>query len=194
MSQNKSELRIQLKLARNELSSAEVEIKSSMITERLKKVIDWDRVQSVHVYLPIENNKEVDTWGLLRWLWANYPSLITSTSVYGDLRSLHHAVISKNTKFENDSMGIPMPIADYELRDIDYDIVIIPVLGFDDRLDRLGYGQGIYDNFLSKYPKAQKVGLAYETSRLKNVPTEKHDISLDVVITEDESYLPIEQG
>ena len=184
MKQNKSELRKQLKLARSELSRVDTESKSSKIIERLKKAIDWAKVHSAHVYLPIESNKEVNTWDLLHWIWVQYPALETSTSVYGESRSLRHVVINPKTKFEKDSLGIPIPIADYKLQDTEYDIVIIPVLGFDDELNRIGYGQGVYDSFLAKYPKAQKIGLAYEIARLKNVPTEMHDEPLSMIITE----------
>lgn len=185
MKQNKAKLRNQLKLARSKLSSADVEIMSSKITEQLKKATDWDKVQSVHMYLPIESNKEVDTWRLLRWIWSQHPALETSTSIYSDSRSMRHVIINENTKFKNDLLGIPMPVAGYELRDMDYDVVIVPVLGFDNRMNRLGYGEGVYDSFLSKYPNAQKIGLAYEISRLESIPTETHDMTLDEIVTED---------
>jgi len=67
-------------------------------------------------------------------------------------------------------------------------LIIVPVLGFDEKLNRIGYGRGVYDTFLSKYKKAQKIGLAYEISHIDKVPVESHDIRLHGIMTETKLY------
>ena len=67
-----------------------------------------------------------------------------------------------------------------------YDVVIVPVLGFDRAGYRLGLGQGWYDRFLATQPSARKVGLAYGWARLDLLPHEPRDIPLDCIITEQE--------
>ena len=65
-----------------------------------------------------------------------------------------------------------------------FDIVVAPMLGFDNSLHRIGYGGGYYDQFLSSQHKAQKIGLCFEQGRQSNLPVEDHDIALDSIVTE----------
>lgn len=185
---SKTELRKQLKDIRNSLSEEEVQVESSAIVDRLKKNVDWSAVSFVHLYLPISINNEVDTWGLLEWIWATYPSVTTSTSVYGESIAIQHAVITSATTFEVDSLGIPTPRTNFEPKSRDYDLIIVPLLGFDGKLNRIGYGRGVYDSFLAKQPKAKRIGLAYENCRVDLIPAEPHDEQLNEIITEQQLY------
>ena len=64
------------------------------------------------------------------------------------------------------------------------DVVIVPGTVFDKRGNRIGYGHGYYDKFLKKVPNAVKIGLAFDLQVVKRLPNEKHDIPMDVIITE----------
>lgn len=65
------------------------------------------------------------------------------------------------------------------------DIVIVPLLGFDSRGTRLGYGGGYYDRTLAALGKRPKlVGLAFAAQELDRIPREAHDVPLDAVVTE----------
>jgi 5-formyltetrahydrofolate cyclo-ligase len=63
-------------------------------------------------------------------------------------------------------------------------IVIVPILAFDRRGHRLGYGAGYYDRFLSAHPHLIKIGLAFSCQEVAEVPAEQNDVRMDVVITE----------
>ena len=73
-------------------------------------------------------------------------------------------------------------------------ILVVPMLSFDNELFRLGYGGGYYDkliNILKKHFKNEKkffitIGLAYSIQEEKNIPREKHDMRLDYIITEND--------
>ena len=82
--------------------------------------------------------------------------------------------------------GIPEPLS----KKICYpDILFIPLVGYDDKLNRLGYGGGFYDRYISKNEKKRKIikiGLAFSCQKLKKVPTSLHDKKLDFIITEKE--------
>ena len=73
-------------------------------------------------------------------------------------------------------------------------ILVVPMLSFDRQLFRLGYGGGYYDRsiyILKKYFQKEKkffitIGLAYSIQEEKKIPREKHDISMDYIITENE--------
>ena len=80
--------------------------------------------------------------------------------------------------------GIPEPIS----KKIIYpDILMIPLVAFDDKLNRLGYGGGYYDRYISKYrgkDKIIKIGIGFSFQKIKSLPVGKYDKRLDFIITE----------
>ena len=68
------------------------------------------------------------------------------------------------------------------------DIVLVPLVAFDNKLNRIGYGKGYYDRKLARLKKYNKkiisVGLAYSFQKYKNIPTNKYDFKLDYIFTE----------
>ena len=65
------------------------------------------------------------------------------------------------------------------------DIVLMPLLGFDARGTRLGYGGGYYDRTLARLSKKPRlVGLAFAAQELDRIPREPHDMPLDMIVTE----------
>ena len=80
--------------------------------------------------------------------------------------------------------GIPEPIRS---KIVYPDILIVPILGFDKQKFRLGYGGGFYDRYLNKLNKKKKflsIGIAFSFQKIKNIPIDKHDQKLDIIITE----------
>ncbi|WP_353289074.1 5-formyltetrahydrofolate cyclo-ligase [Wolbachia endosymbiont (group A) of Pogonocherus hispidulus] len=70
--------------------------------------------------------------------------------------------------------------------DVIPDVIITPVVAFDDHFNRLGFGGGWYDTMIEKLRPLGKIfiGVAYEKQYCKNLPVEKHDQKLDIIITE----------
>ena len=67
------------------------------------------------------------------------------------------------------------------------DFVLVPLVAFDDALNRIGYGKGYYDRSLKKIKNKKKIitlGVAYSFQRCKNIPINKHDFRLDYIFTE----------
>ena len=62
------------------------------------------------------------------------------------------------------------------------------MVAFDNKRNRMGMGKGYYDKFLTKYNECFKIGIAFEEQRINEVPTEAHDISLDMIVTENNIY------
>ena len=91
--------------------------------------------------------------------------------------------------FKNDPLllnkyGIPEPVNNNKVYP---DILLVPLVAFDKDLNRLGYGGGFYDRYIqkiSKIKKVFKVGLAFSFQKLKNIPSNKYDKKLDLIITE----------
>jgi len=61
----------------------------------------------------------------------------------------------------------------------------MPLLGFDRNNSRLGRGGGYYDKFLAR-KNYSLIAIAYSVQELENIITEKHDVKLDIIITEKE--------
>ena len=93
---------------------------------------------------------------------------------------------SNNDPLKVNKFGIPEPVSSK----IFYpDILLVPLVGYDDNLYRLGYGGGFYDRYIEKIEKIKKVikiGLAFSFQKIKSIPTSKYDKKLDFVITEKE--------
>ena len=67
------------------------------------------------------------------------------------------------------------------------DILLIPLLSFDTKLNRVGYGGGFYDRYIHKLKSKKKpllVGLAYSFQRVRSIPLNRYDKKLDFVVTE----------
>ena len=64
------------------------------------------------------------------------------------------------------------------------DLIIVPGLAFDRNGFRVGYGGGYYDRFLSKYPHAIKVAIAFDLQLIDQVPKDHFDIAVDYIFTE----------
>jgi 5-formyltetrahydrofolate cyclo-ligase len=80
--------------------------------------------------------------------------------------------------------GIAEPMDDKPA--LDPDILLVPLLAFDVRGYRLGYGGGFYDRTLHRLRKLKPVvavGLAYDELRVDAVPAESYDERLDWVLT-----------
>tara|TARA_Y100001970_G_scaffold285953_1_gene406950 strand:+ start:1424 stop:1960 length:537 start_codon:yes stop_codon:yes gene_type:complete len=80
--------------------------------------------------------------------------------------------------------GIPEPISN----NIRYpDLLLVPLVAYDKKFNRIGYGGGYYDRFLKKISKRKKivtVGLAYSFQKVINIPINDYDIKLDYIITD----------
>ena len=79
--------------------------------------------------------------------------------------------------------GIPEPQTKYLIYP---DILLIPLVGFDKNLNRLGYGGGYYDRFiarLSNKKKILKIGLALPDQKINKIPVKKYDQKLDYIVT-----------
>ncbi len=136
-------------------------VASQVVIERLKRSIDWGAVRRVHAYTAAAKWREIDVSKFIHWLMDLEPEIIITTST-----------ADRDTQLPNDT----------------FDVIIIPMLGFDRQCRRLGRGAGWYDRLLAQQPQAMKIGLGLDVQRLDSVSTEAHDIPLDMIITEKDIY------
>jgi 5-formyltetrahydrofolate cyclo-ligase len=84
--------------------------------------------------------------------------------------------------------GIPEPVDGETLPPEGIDLILMPLVGWDERGARLGMGAGYYDRALAGVARAEhpiRTGIAYSVQRVAELPVDTHDVLLHVVITED---------
>tara|TARA_B110000014_G_C20090800_1_gene571029 strand:+ start:40 stop:606 length:567 start_codon:yes stop_codon:yes gene_type:complete len=73
-------------------------------------------------------------------------------------------------------------------REIIPDVVLVPLVAFDNQLNRIGYGKGYYDRILPKISKIKRktvfIGIAYSFQKCRKIVTNKYDFKLDYIFTE----------
>ena len=75
----------------------------------------------------------------------------------------------------------------YNAFDVVPDVVLVPIVAFDENLNRIGYGGGFYDRFLKDF-KGIKIGLAFEMQKRSEIGIENFDSKLDYIVTESNIY------
>lgn len=156
------------------------------ISTRLKGLDCWRNSRSILGYHPLAS--EVD---LLPLLSAEGSRTWIFPRVDGDFLSLHRW--SPDAAWLTGPFGIREPDPeDWPAADIKtVDLALIPALAFDRAGNRLGRGKGYYDRLLSCPGfRALKIGIVTERFLLPGIPTEPHDVGMDLVVTEAAVYFP----
>jgi len=153
-------------------------LKSSLeITKKaLKFILKQNKIERVHIYISRDN--EVETRYLIEFFRKNNIEVFVPDPV-SKQKVVHRKLIfiKKGVLF---SKEIYKKIENL-------DLIIIPGICFDKNLNRLGYGGGYYDKFLENQ-SCLKIGLAYDFQITKNIPTEKHDQVLNLLLSEKKVY------
>lgn len=179
----KKEVRERFKSHRMSLGRAEILEKSSLICQKLLNLREFKNSKLVHCYSPIDEANEVDTTNILNYVIGSSKQLLLP-KIVKDGQLSHHSVDSL-TDLKINKWGVAEPITTVEADVSKIDLVIVPMVAGDFDRNRLGYGKGFYDRFLSK-TDAITVGLLFEIQLSKEtLPTESFDIKLDKLITEE---------
>ena len=184
---NKKELRQQYKAKRSKLSEGEVEEQSLAIANKLLPLPIWDKAY-FHIFLPIEEHNEVNTEFILHLLSGKDKEIVISRSNF-DTREMTHFLLTENTKIKKNDYNIPEPINGLEVPVKNIEVVFVPLLAFDIYGNRVGYGKGFYDKFLSNcQPETIKIGLSFFEAVDAVHDVFESDIKLDYCVTPNEVY------
>ncbi|WP_299243698.1 5-formyltetrahydrofolate cyclo-ligase [uncultured Aquimarina sp.] len=179
---NKKELRNKYKEMRSRFSEEEIDDLSMDIANNLLKISIWEQ-SFYHIFLSIQNKKEINTEFMLHILQGKDKNIVVSKSNFGD-NTLEHILLTDGTILKLNSWGIPEPTDGIPIPESKIEVVFVPLLAFDQKGNRVGYGKGFYDKFLSKCnPKTIKIGFSFfpPEKDIKGVlPT---DIRLDYCVT-----------
>lgn len=179
---NKFNLRQEYKLKRNLISTDQRTVYSKKISNLLIENFDFKN-KTVHTFLSVNQLKEIDTTFINDFMFSRSKNVATSVTNYNTL-TLEHSIINSQTIFRLDKFKIPTPIAIEPIHPKSLDIVLVPLLTFDKYGNRIGYGKGLYDSFLSECKEdCIKIGLSFFEACSENITLEKHDIKLNYCVT-----------
>jgi len=173
----KSKLRKKILKIREKSNEQNVQIDFNQIT----KILIEEKItkKTIGGYYPV--NFEVDDLGLLRKFEQNRFNI--SLPVIKKNFQMDFYKWSFSDPLLINKYGIPEP----EAKNIVYpDIILIPLVAFDENLNRLGYGGGYYDRFIEKYSKKKKImkiGLALSVQKIDKVPINMNDQKLNYIVT-----------
>ena len=166
---------------RNILSDKDINKKSDSIIKNLASYIE--NVQNIMIFMDMKT--EVKITKLLE-LYPNknfFISKITNSKnreMKINKYNKNELILHKFGYYESSSNDF----YDEEI----LDVVIVPALAFDSKKNRIGFGGGYYDTFLEKVRKKNNkalfIGVCYDFQIIDSVPTEKHDVTLDFVVSE----------
>ncbi|MCV6638171.1 5-formyltetrahydrofolate cyclo-ligase [Candidatus Albibeggiatoa sp. nov. NOAA] len=181
---NKQILRKQFLQKRKQLFPQDIEQASHAIKTQFFNYfsINFD---TLHIFLPITKQNEINTWPIIKQLFQQYPQVqvvIPKTNIQH--QTLSHHFLDSNTKLIQNRWGIEEPIEAPTCAEKAIDMVLIPLLCFDQQGNRVGYGKGFYDRFLAECrADVIKVGLSLFDPIVQISDAHAHDVQLDYCIT-----------
>lgn len=174
----KKELRTKMKLLRESLNEAEVLEKSKTIHRTLFSLPEFNKYDNVFIYNSFKN--EVDTQFIIDKLLALGKNVYLPKL---ENKRMFTVKINKDTKYGLNSLKVEEPIGEkIELQNF---VAILPCLAVDRKCNRLGFGGGYYDRFLSNH-NCLKIALAYDFQIFDTIPSESFDVKMDFIISNNE--------
>ena len=164
---------------RHALSDQEHEDMSFAIANNCLKLPIW-HLDYYHIYLPIKAKAEIDTTLILTLLQGKDKQVILPR-IKGS--ELEHILLTDITKLKTNTLGIVEPEKGIKISPEQIDVIFLPLLAWDKSGNRLGYGKGFYDNFLSLCKtNTIKVGLSFFDPVDKIVDIRSEDIRMDFCV------------
>lgn len=188
MKEKKEEIRKQVLGIRNNLHKEKVVEWSSKIIQKLYSLKEYKESSFIMTYVDFKN--EVITKELILQSFKLGKRVAVPVMCYDENKN-GQIKISEISDYDKDlakgSFGILEPICSNKpfVNENMIDFIVVPGVGFDINGQRIGFGKGFYDSFFERIGKqCPKVGLAYEFQVFDALPCEKHDVPLDMIITE----------
>jgi 5-formyltetrahydrofolate cyclo-ligase len=186
----KSELRKIYLAERKTLSPDERSGKNRQIADNFFQYFNLSQIRFLHCFLPIEKFNEIDTKRIFEGIWKNFPRIETlAPRVNFQTGEIESVRFTPETELFQNRWQIYEPARDEIIEAEKIDLVVVPLLCFDRRGFRVGYGKGFYDRFLNRCRKdCLKVGLSYFPPVAEIEDVHKFDVKLDFCVTPEEVF------
>lgn len=164
---------------------------SYLIFFNLKKISKWDNMLYYHIFIPIRKFNEINTFIIINFLMKKNKYVTIPFSNFKNISIKNYLFQNKYSLIKN-KYGILEPNHKKNKKIISpklIDVIFIPLIIFDLKGYRIGYGMGFYDRFVQLCKKEViKIGLSL-FSPIKNIENiHKDDLKLDIVVTTNNIY------
>ncbi len=191
---SKNSLRKSLRQQRRALSRQQQQVASMGVCRQLAQLPVFMNSQRIAAYIP--NDGEVSPQPLLELAWRLRKQVylpVLHPFKKGHLLFMEyqpHQALALNR------FGIPEPLCDHDSRCPAWtlDLVLTPLVGFDEQGNRMGMGGGFYDRTFAFMQtghaprRPRMVGVAHECQKVRELPCERWDIGMDFIVTEQQIY------
>ncbi|MFA6409078.1 MAG: 5-formyltetrahydrofolate cyclo-ligase [Gammaproteobacteria bacterium] len=189
----KKQIRQELRSIRTKISADEHISCATKIQKAITNLSFWQISQNIAIYLPMAG--EIDVLPILEQAWQEGKTCYLPVVKAGENAVLEFVKYQKNDALRTNTCGAKEPLATTpKISPEHLDLVIVPLVGFNESGMRLGQGGGFYDRtfaFKKDLPKNSKpllIGVAYELQKIRHLPKETWDVAMDLVITEKKIY------
>ncbi len=178
----KEELRKAFLQKRKALGEEEYRKLNQMLCDRFFASVNLSDISVLHTFLPIPANNEPDTWLIINRLRREFPHIHVAVPRVNHTE-LEHLLLESVTQLTTGTWGVPEPRSGKPVHLRAIDMVLVPLLAFDIRGHRVGYGKGYYDRFLAACPvTTQRIGLSF-FDPVESIPTTPSDTQLTACVT-----------
>jgi len=166
---------------RRSLNPEVVAQKSQKIAQTLEALAVFKKATRILFYYPV--NGEVDLLALIQKCLTKKQLFLPAIV---DENTFEARPLKNLSTLTPGKKGIPEPAEGPPTNALD--LIVVPGVVFDPQGHRIGTGKGYYDLFLTRYPDAFKIGVAYHEQIVENCPQDPYDIPMDLVITDQKTY------
>lgn len=180
--QEKSNLRKEIIQKRNQMGVEFWAEKSGMISSHLFASPEYQRSQVLHSFISMNHRFEPDTSMILERALKDGKKVVVPVTNFAD-STLSHTLLKSTSNLKVNKWGVSEPTVIEPVSAELADLILVPLLAADRYGNRLGYGKGFYDSFLST-TSAYKLGVVFDEFIIDKVPVEAFDIKLNGLISE----------
>ena len=176
----KDQIRKQIAQGRRSLTPDWIAQASLKIVHKIEQLDIFKQAQTIALYKAIAG--EVDLEPLFPICWEKHKC--TAIPVFDPIeRKYSLSEVNHQTRYISAKYGIQEPELHAPLNLFDVDLILVPGVAFSLNGQRLGRGGGYYDRLMEGY-KGKTIGVAFNFQITPTIPSESHDIPVNIVITE----------
>lgn len=172
------------------LSPAARNKKSEQILRLFFNEFDLSKIRFLHCFLPIRRTNEIDTKPIFERIWRDFPDIQTLVPrVNFKTNEIENLKFMRDTELVQNQWLIHEPSHNELVETTEIDLVLVPLLCFDSKGHRVGYGKGFYDRFLKNCREdCLKTGLSYFPPVEEISDAREFDVRLDFCVTSEKIW------
>lgn len=180
------EIRQRLRKRRREISPEIQDICANHLLEQFLLYFSLKKFQQIAAYFAFEG--EINPALIVEHLWSMQKKVYMPV-LNDNSKTMQFAKYQKNTVLKPNRFGIPEPLTDERLSAQSLDLILLPLVAFDKKGNRLGMGAGFYDATLKLLKsKPRLIGLGYDFQCVDHITNKESDVMLDGILTEKGYY------